>query len=341
MIIKDHQLEKIVQGSKGFLGFLVYGPNEGLVKEQIDRIINDLLPQDEFEKIILQGKALETETQMLDEIVKTVSMFHSGKIVVVESLKEKSVNIIEEIIEDAPQKVILILRNENLNKTSKIRKLFEISKSCFSLACYEDDGRSIMKNIEEFINRNRLPLSRDIKNYLIHSLSSDRMITKNELEKVEIYSKGSERKIELEDIKDLLNDSSSISLNKMNESMMYGNTSKSSKIANKLLTEGTSPISLLRSAMNYLLRVQKTKVEMKKGNNFDEAIKSLRPPVFWKDKDSFQKHCIKWPVKNIEKHIFKLLEAEILCKLDSKLAILNCEKSIMLIANDGKEYFKD
>ena len=116
------------------------------------------------------------------------------------------------------------------------------------------------------------------------------MASKSELEKIEIFYKGSKNKIELEEVKDLLNDSSSQNINKMNESVMFGNTSKSSKIMNKLLLEGTSPISLIRSLSNYLLRIQQTKIEMKRGNNFDSSIKSLRPPVFWKDKDSFQRH---------------------------------------------------
>ena len=42
---------------------------------------------------------------------------------------------------------------------------------------------------------------------------------------------------------------------------------------------------------------------MKKGNNFETAIKTLKPPVFWKEKESFQKHCTKWPLESIEKKI--------------------------------------
>ena len=147
--------------------------------------------------------------------------------------------------------------------------------------------------------------------------------------------------IKLEDIKKLLNDSSSQNLNKMNENVLFGNTSKSSKIINKLLSEGVSPISLIRSLISYLLRIQQTKIEMKKGNNFDISIKILKPPVFWKDKDNFQKHCLKWSLKSVETSLDNLLETEIACKINSKLANLNCEKSILFIANNGKQYFKN
>ena len=341
MIIKDFQLEKIIKEATDSISILIYGPNDGLVREQIEKIKHNYLSKDEYEEISFNGKNLDNDPQSLNDIIQTVSMFFTSKIVIADNIKDKHIKIVEDIVLSEPQQVILILKDGNLNKSSKIRKFFETEKKCLSLACYEDDGRSMMRNIDEFIRSSDIELDKDVKNYLLQSLSNDRMVSKSELEKIEIFYKGSKNKIELEEVKDLLNDSSSQNINKMNESVMFGNTSKSSKIMNKLLLEGTSPISLIRSLSNYLLRIKQTKIEMKKGNNFDSSIKSLRPPVFWKDKDSFQKHCLKWPLKSIEKNLFELMEAEISCKLNSKIANLKCEQSIILIASKGKRYFKN
>ena len=41
MIIKDFQIKKIVNENKGFLPFLIYGPNEGLIRDQIWKIKSD------------------------------------------------------------------------------------------------------------------------------------------------------------------------------------------------------------------------------------------------------------------------------------------------------------
>ncbi len=341
MIIKEYQLEKIIKDNTQFLSILIYGPNEGLVKDQIERLKKNYLSQDEHEEISFNGKNLDDDPGSLDAIIRSVSMFFKNKIVIADGVKDKHLSIIEETILQGPEQGVLIIREGSLSKSSKIRKLFEEHKNCLSLPCYEDDSRSIMKNIEEFTRKNNFELGRDIKNYLLQSLSNDRMISKRELEKIEIFYKNSNSKIKLEEIKILLNDSSSQNLSKMNEHVMFGNTSKSSKIINKLLSEGTSPISLVRSLINYLLRVQQTKIEMKKGNNFDSSIKILKPPVFWKDKDNFQKHCFKWPLQSIEANLNRLLETEVTCKLNSKLANINCEKSILLIANSGRQYFKN
>ena len=341
MIIKEHQLEKIVRDSKKFLNILIYGPNEGLVREQIEKLAKDYLSKGDYEEISFNGKDLDDDAGSLEAIIRSVSMFFKNKIVIADSIKDKHLNIIEEIVLKAPEQAVLVIKEASLSKSSKIRRFFEEHKTCYSLACYEDDSRSMMKTIDEFARKNNVELGLDIKNYLLQSLSNDRMISKRELEKIELFYKNSKSKIKLDEIRILLNDSSSQNLNKMNEYVMFGNTSKCSKIVNKLLTEGASPISLVRSLSNYMLRVQKTKIEMRRGNNFDIAIKSLRPPVFWKDKDNFEQHCHKWPLSSIESSLFKLLETEVSCKLNSNLAALNCEKSILLLADSGRNYFRN
>ena len=338
MIIKDFQLEEIIKKKNKFICILIYGQNEGLVTDHVDKI-KSYLSNEQYELINFNGKDLDDNPQSLDNVMRTVSMFHENKLVIADSIKDKHLEFIEEAILGSPQQSILIIKDGNLKKSSKIRSFFEKDKNCISLACYEDDGRSTMKNIEGFIKKNNFRINSEIKNYLLQSLSNDRMVSKHELEKIEIFYSDTSESISIENIKVLLNDNSTQDLNKMNENVMFGNVSKSSKIVNKLFSEGVNPISLVRSLTSYLLRIQTTKIEMQKGNNFDTSIKALKPPVFWKDKDSFQRHCQNWPLSSIEKNLSRLLETEILCKLNSKISILNCEKSIMTIANCGRQFF--
>ena len=191
------------------------------------------------------------------------------------------------------------------------------------------------------MKENNISIDRDIKNYLMQTLSTDRMISFNELQKISLFYVNDDTTPNLEEIKNLLNDTSSNNLQKMNESVMYGNTVKSSNILSKLLSEGSNPISILRSLINYLKRVQKVKVEMKKGSNFDNAIKFLRPPLFCKDKDNFQQHCVRWPLNKIEKNLSRLLDTEIDCKTNSKLSGILCERSILTICHEGKQHFQN
>ena len=89
------------------------------------------------------------------------------------------------------------------------------------------------------------------------------------------------------------------------------------------------------------MQVRMVKLEMKKGSNFDAAIKFLRPPLFWKDKDNFQQHCVRWPLKKIEKNLSILLDTEIDCKTNSKLSSILWERSILTICHEGKRHFQN
>ena len=150
MIIKEHQLQNIFTEDAKFLGILIYGPNNGLVKEQIEKITDTYLIKDEYEKISFNGKDLDHDPQMLNDITSTVSMFFKKKVVIGDSIKDKHLNIIEDIVLNPPQDIVLIIRDSNLSKSSKIRNFFEKDNNSLSLACYEDDGRSMIKNIDEF-----------------------------------------------------------------------------------------------------------------------------------------------------------------------------------------------
>ena len=103
MIIKEHQLEKIIKDNKKFLNILIYGPNEGLVKEQIEKLTKNYLSKVNMKKLIFNGKDLDDDPGSLEAIIRSVSMFFKNKIVIADGIKDKHLSIIEEIVLKAPE----------------------------------------------------------------------------------------------------------------------------------------------------------------------------------------------------------------------------------------------
>ena len=89
-----------------------------------------------------------------------------------------------------------------------------MEKFLIALACYEDDVKSIIRTIDNFAKVNSIALDRDIKSYLMHTLSTDRIISQNELEKIKLFYFNSNEKIDLNTIKTLLNDEGSKNIQK-------------------------------------------------------------------------------------------------------------------------------
>ena len=340
MLIKENLLiQKFKEQKNHYSPILIYGPNEGLVRDNFLKL-KEIFNQSNAEEISFTGKLINDQPEALIDEIQTVSMFNDQKIIIIEQPIDRNIELFEEAFTALPDHTLIIILASNLTKTSKIRKFFENSEQYFSCANYEDDFRSNsqqIQNLEKSINKT---LNRDIKNYLNQNLSSDRMISKNEIEKLILLYAENDQIPELENIKLIFNDNPDLGLNKISQLAFSGQPKKVSINLNKIFAEGVSPVAIIRVMLNYVLRIQTTQIALKKTNDFDSAIKSLKPPVFWKDKDNFKLHCKKWPINQTILNFNLLVDTELNCKSDYNLTNILCERALINIAVRGQKYFQ-
>ena len=340
MLIKENLLiQKFKEQKNHYSPILIYGPNEGLVRDNFLKL-KEIFNQNNAEEISFTGKLINDQPEALIDEIQTVSMFNDQKIIIIEQPIDRNIELFEEAFTALPDHTLIIILASNLTKTSKIRKFFENSEQYFSCANYEDDFRSNsqqIQNLEKSINKT---LNRDIKNYLNQNLSSDRMISKNEIEKIILLYAENNQIPELENIKLIFNDNPDLGLNKISQLAFSGQPKKVSINLNKIFAEGVSPVAIIRVMLNYVLRIQTTQIALKKTNDFDSAIKSLKPPVFWKDKDNFKLHCKKWPINQTILNFNLLVDTELNCKSDYNLTNILCERALINIAVRGQKYFQ-
>ena len=149
MIIKQFQLAKIIN-PKLFQSFLIYGPNEGLVRDNIDKLYKSFSDDSECERLYITNKQIDEDPTVLQNEMDSISMFSSKKFITLESLKEKHSNLIKDCLSRNYENIFLIVKLDNLNKSSKIRNIYETSKNHYALACYEDDIK-VVNNIARII----------------------------------------------------------------------------------------------------------------------------------------------------------------------------------------------
>ena len=340
MIIKDYQLINSIN-SELFQSFLIYGPNEGLIRENIDVVYKYFSKGTDCEKININSKQLDESISILNDEISTISLFSEKKFIVLDSPKEKHVSIIEDSLSLDFKNTCMVVKQGNLTKSSSIRKLYETSKDHFSFACYDDDIKALSLLLEKFQKEHNIKFDGDVKSFLLSNLSNDRMIIKNELEKILLSLSKDDQIIDIEKLRYILYDSSHTDLQQINNSILFGNIEKGSKSLEKLFNLGTNPIAILKSFNNYILRIRLTQVELSKGKQFDEAIKVLRPPVFWKEKSDFKRHCLMWPANVIENIIKEVLSSEIKCMTNNLIAKEQCEKTLLEISSNAKRYSRN
>ena len=339
MIIKENQLfSKFDRMQNNYQPILLYGPNEGLIRENVSKI-KGIFKIDSLEVISFTGKYINEQTEIFNDEIQTVSMFHDKKLIFIEQPLDSNIAIFESIFLNLPNKILIVVIANNLNKSSKIRKLFESSSQYLACANYDDDLKTNSQQINDLEKNIQKKFDKDIKNYLNHNLSNDRRISKNEIDKIILLYYGSNKEPTLNEIKSIFNDNADLELNKISQTVFSGNPKKVSALLNKVFDSGLGPVTIIRALINYVQRIETTQIALRKNRDFDIAIKGLRPPVFWKEKDLFKLHCTKWPINETISNFNLLVDAELSCKKDYYLTNVHCEQALTKIAAKGKKYF--
>jgi len=82
MLIKENQiLQKFKDQKTNYSPILIYGPNEGLVRENFLKI-KKIFNQNSTEEVNFSGKLINEQPGILIDEIQTVSMFNEQKIII-------------------------------------------------------------------------------------------------------------------------------------------------------------------------------------------------------------------------------------------------------------------
>ena len=242
MIVKNFEINKLNFNLKKI--FLFYGKNEGLKNETIRSVIKNKKNINYYE----EKEIIENLANFYNEIVSN-SLFEEEKIFVVKRATDKLEKILQEITEKNLSNTLLIVNAENLEKKSKLRNLFEKNKDLVITPFYQDDVRSLMPIISEFLNKNKIKLSRESINLLIDRSSGDRNNLKIELDKIFYYSL-SNKKIDFINVEKLTNLSENYAVGELADHYLSKNTRKVAQILNENNYSDDDCILIIRTILS-------------------------------------------------------------------------------------------
>ena len=315
MIIKSFELNKIDFKKNNF--FLFYGENEGLKKEIIESNFKNNYPKKTF--YYDESEVLNNKGNFFEEILSK-SFFENEKLIIISRSTDKITSIIEEILEKKIDDLVLILNSGSLEKRSKLRLLFEKNKEIICIAFYEDNNQTLSSMANQFFRNNKIQISQQSINLIINRCRGDRQNLKNELNKIESFIKN-KKKIEISEILQLTNLAENYSVTELVDNCLAKNKNKTLNILNENNYNLEDCIIVIRTMLAKSKRLLKLFQEIKISNNIDSAISSIKPPIFWKDKQIVKDQINKWSHKNIELLIFKINEIELLIKKNSSISL--------------------
>ena len=182
MIFKPYQLSNLKNINSNF--FLLYGQNEGQKREVIEKILNT-----GFSKNIYrydEEEILNNYDNLINEL-SNKSFFDDRKIIIISRVSEKINSFIKDIKDRDIKDIKIIINSKPLDKKSKLRANFEKDKELICIAFYQDDNSTLANIASKFFTEKKIPISREMLNFLVERCRGDRINLNNEISKIENF----------------------------------------------------------------------------------------------------------------------------------------------------------
>ncbi len=312
---------------------LVYGPDRGLVRERADSlaatVVDDL--DDPFRVTTLAGDSLAADPARLADEAAALSLTGGRRLVRVRGGVDSSAKIFETLLGGGEGGALVIVEGADLSPRSTLRRMFEKAANAAAVPCYGDDQRSLRQVIGEVLGGHGQTPSSDAMAYLVGNLGSDRMVTRNELEKLALYV-GRPGPVELDDVLACIGDNAAASLDDVVFATAGGNGIALDRALQRAFLEGNHSVGILRAVSRHLQRLHLAGAQIAAGKTPQQAMASLRPPVFFKFTKPFLAQLHGWPAPRLGEALEAVTRAEMDCKTTGMPVEAVCGRALMRIA---------
>ena len=317
-------------------GILIYGPDEGLVRERADMLAHTVVEDlsDPFLVAEITPAALRAEPTLIADEAAAIALTGGRRVVRVRDAVDAMAGALEIFLDDSPGDALVIVQAGALGARAALRKLFESAANAAAIPCYADDAQSLDRLIHATLAAREITVNPDAAAYLGANLGADRGVSRAELEKLALYV-GKGGAVSLDDAMASVGNSSAVSLDNVVMAAASGDGFTADQALTRSYQEGANPVSVLRALGRHLTRLQLARAKIDDGASADSAMKALRPPVFFKLAASFRGQLHNWNARKLVTAFGLILEAERQCKQTGAPAEALCGRAVLQISRLG------
>ncbi|MDE2073398.1 MAG: DNA polymerase III subunit delta [Alphaproteobacteria bacterium] len=334
MMVKSTEAERYIAHPPAALRVaLVYGPDQGLVRERAERMARTVVPDlaDAFQVCELDEAALSADNARLADEAAAISMLGGRRVVRVRGAGNGLAKLFEGFLDDPKGDALVVVEAGDLAKGSALRKVFEDAANAAAIPCYADSPRDLADVVKSGLKERNLAIAPDALEDAVSRLGSDRGVTRQELEKLALYAHGQSR-VSLEDVRAVMGDESDARIEEACDAAGEGNLQKLDLALSRLWADDMSPIAVLRLAMAHFQKLALAKDAVEKGEPLDGALRRMRPPIHFLRAASFKAQVSRWNGGRLLDALDLLLDTEVLCKTTGVPAAAVCGRALFNVA---------
>lgn len=299
------------------LAVLVYGPDEGLVRERMKLLSLTVVEDanDPFNAVEITNEQLLDSPSLLTDEARSISMLGGRRVIRLRGATDKVAGIVKDTLAALkPGDNLVLVESDSLSPRAPLRLLFENADNAAAVPCYVDDERDIGRVIEGGLRDAGYSAAPEALAFMASSVVGDRAVARGEIEKLITYMGPGNTRVALEDVMACTGDSAALALDDLVRHVSTGQFADADRALTLLLSEGTAAVAIIRALMNHFSRVHITKAHVQNGDSLDMAMKRLRPAVFFKQKPAFEAQVNNMTMDRLEQALAILGGAEARCK---------------------------
>lgn len=314
---------------------LIYGDDSGLVKSLANKLMQKVSNGDELAIERVSAITLADNPSVLFDSAFAVSMFASLKVIIVDDyidLGQKARKINENLLElldmqDRLEETYIIIPALGLDAASSLAKKYEKDSSAGCIRCFVDSNFDLKKVISEYFSEKNKQVDVKASIYLQNSLGNDRMITMQELDKLDLYTID-KSDITLQDCLDCIVSADSVNLFKFCDAVGLKDKNNAQKYLFLLAEEGHDYAMILSGVVRHLKRLLIVKSNTEKNDStVMSEMGKLRPPVFF-GKDEFAQQVDNFTLQELEKAVFDFMDFQVKTRLNPQASKTMIEEFI-------------
>ena len=214
---------------------------------------------------------------------------------------------------EAAEAALILIEAPGLASRSRLRALVEAAADAASIACYAEEGRALEASLARMLMAEQVRIDPEALSWLAQHLGADRAATRGEVEKLVLYA-GEEGRITLDDVQAVTGDAASASLEDAAFAATAGDRPGADLAIERALSEGSSPIALARVLLSHLHRLRQVLLLTEGGASAADAMRGLRPPVFFKRQAQFNRALSLWSPTSLFEAAVETNQLELSCK---------------------------
>jgi DNA polymerase III subunit delta len=316
---------------------LVYGPDQGLVRERVLRLIGTALddPGDPFRLSELSADVVRGDPGRLLDEARALCLLGGRRVVRLRQAGDQATAACRALLQLEPLEALVVIDAGELGASSSLRRLIEGARNAAALPCYRDEGRDLGELVDRLLAEHGLAVEPEARAYLVEHLGADRGITRSEIAKLALYCaapagdpRGAAR-VTLEAAAGMVGDSAALDLDDLVHAAAAGDAPQLERCLERLLGEGEAPVRLVRALANHFTRLHQLALRVAAGEPLEDVVERARPPIHFRRKAAVRQALRRWPPERAAAALGRLLAAEIGCKTTGWPAAALCRRAAL------------